>query len=196
MILTHTELLKLIENGVIRNIKSLDQVNGSSVDIRLSNQFLVEEKIERGYARRFVDLRSRDSITTELVQLYFSDDPEVDEDQDYRNFHYDLEPNEFILGSTIETFFLPNNISAQFHLKSSMARAGLGHSLAGHCNPGWNDSTLTLELKNETRYHTLRLKPGMLIGQMVFYKHDEVDLEASYKIRGSFNNAKTVQSND
>ena len=184
MILTHPQLLKLIEEGMIKNIGSLDQVNASSVDVRLGPDFLVEERFSPVYP--IVDLASREPLGMSSVKLEGSDI------QAPENFV--LDPGQFVLGATLERFTLPDNVSAQFHLTSSMARSGLGHSLAGHCNPGWNNSTLTLELKNETQFHSLLLTPGMVIGQMVFHIHDTVSKEASYSSRGKYNKDDNVRS--
>ena len=84
-------------------------------------------------------------------------------------------------------FNLPDDISAQFVLKSSRAREGLNHLLAGWCDPGWNNSKLTLELKNERRYHGLHLYPNLKIGQMVFHRMSNVPA-LSYAVTGNYNN--------
>ena len=49
---------------------------------------------------------------------------------------------------------------------------------------------LTLELHNVLSYHTLRLRPGMKIGQMVFFKGSAVPEYASYAVRGAYNGDK------
>ncbi len=41
-----------------------------------------------------------------------------------------LEPGEFCLAETVELFKIPDDISAQFALKSSRAREGYNHCLA------------------------------------------------------------------
>lgn len=82
---------------------------------------------------------------------------------------YWLAPGEFALAETREIFNLPDHIAGQFVLKSSRAREGLEHLMAGYCDPGWHGSRLTLELQNSRRFHNLPLWPGMKIGQMVFH---------------------------
>lgn len=80
-----------------------------------------------------------------------------------------LRPGHFVLAATEEIFHLPNDIAANFLLKSTTARLGYGHHLAGLADPGWCGSRLTLELFNPTRTPLL-LRTGMKIGQMVFHK--------------------------
>lgn len=82
---------------------------------------------------------------------------------------YYLAPGEFVLAETLEQFKMPEDISALFCLKSTRAREGYEHSHAGFAECGWHGSRLTLELKNNRRYHSLPLYPDLLIGQMLFF---------------------------
>ena len=100
---------------------------------------------------------------------------------------YLLLPGEFCLAETVEQFDLPNDVSAQFVLKSSRAREGFNHLLAGWCDPGWHGSKLTLELKNERRHHALELYPNLKIGQMVFHLMSAIPTQ-SYAVTGHYNN--------
>ena len=104
---------------------------------------------------------------------------------------YYLAPGEFVLGETREIFNLPDFVAAQFVLKSSRAREGIEHLLAGYCDPGWHGSRLTLELHNSRRYHNVALWPGMKCGQMVFH-HIAGKPERSYAVTGRYNNDLTV----
>ena len=105
-----------------------------------------------------------------------------------------LQSGEFCLAETLELFNLPDDISCQFVLKSSRARSGLNHLLAGWCDPGWHGSRLTLELKNERVHHALPLFPGLKIGQMVFHVMSNVPLK-SYAETGHYNNHLRVMPN-
>lgn len=101
--------------------------------------------------------------------------------------YYDLAPGQFCLGATQEVFNLPNDLVAEVKLRSSVARAGLNHSLAGWADPGFNGSVLTLELFNNLKYHWLRLRPGMKIAQVIFMRGEAVPDYASYSTRGRYN---------
>jgi dCTP deaminase len=81
-----------------------------------------------------------------------------------------LQPNDFVLLHTVERFKLPPTTAAQFALKSSRAREGFEHSMAGFCDPSW-EGTLTMEIVNVSK-HDLVIMKGMRIGQMVFFKMD------------------------
>lgn len=62
-----------------------------------------------------------------------------------------------------------------------------------NCDPGWFGSVLTLELSNSLRYHSLRLRPGMKIGQMIFLRGAPVPDFASYAVRGKYNRDSQAQ---
>lgn len=94
-------------------------------------------------------------------------------------------PGEFLLAETEEQFNLPPTIAAQFVLKSSRAREGYENALAGWADPGWNNSRLTLELKNLRQHHPLPIYPGLRIGQMVFFKMQQPAID--YSRTGRYN---------
>lgn len=173
-LLTHDELIVLVEEGVIQNCDP-SQVNAASIDITLGNVVWSEGR------SRFNDLIDLAKKETPLMLSW-----------DISDSSFDLSPGEFILASSREVFHLPNNIAAEYKLNSSLARAGLDHLNAGWADPGWHDSVLTLELKNVLQRHTLRLRPGMKIGQMVFFRGETVPDHASYAVRGSYNGDKTA----
>ena len=148
-------------------------LNPASYDLQLGPNLMVEV---------------RDQF--ELMRVDISDRTEDDP--------YLLLPGEICLAETIEQFNLPDKfgaISAQFVLKSSRARDFYGHMLAGWCDPGWNGSRLTLELKNERKHHPLPLYPGMKIGQMVFFRMSRDPVVVSYAKVGHYNNHETVMPN-
>jgi dCTP deaminase len=78
-------------------------------------------------------------------------------------------------------------------LKSSRAREGLEHLMAGYCDPGWHGSVLTLELHNSRQLWPQLLWPGMKIGQMVFHRMSDLPLR-SYAQTGRYNGHATVHA--
>lgn len=84
---------------------------------------------------------------------------------------YLLGPGEFILGTTVEKIFIPDNIAGRFEGKSSLGRIGLAtHVTAGFIDPGFRGN-ITLEIKNENSV-AIRLYPKQSIGQICFYEVD------------------------
>lgn len=104
---------------------------------------------------------------------------------------YLLKPGQFILAETLEKFYMPDFLAAQFMLKSSRAREGLEHLMAGYCDPGWHGSRLTMELHNSRQLHHVPIWPGMRIGQIVFHRMSKTP-EKSYRITGRYNNDAKV----
>lgn len=106
---------------------------------------------------------------------------------------YLLAPGEFVLAQTSEMFNIPENVCAQFILKSSRAREGIEHLLAGFADAGFNNSVLTLELQNARRLHSVAIWPGMKIGQLVFMEMSALP-EVSYAVKGHYNSDRTVMA--
>lgn len=175
-IMSYLELGELVDNGTIEG-SSRDAINSASIDIHLGSIILVEN-ISKVTDLKYLDKKAQ--LNVERVELGESGE-------------YCLAPGEFVLAQSREKFNLPNNISAEYKLKSSMARLGLEHLNAGWCDAGWNGSVLTLELKNMTRGHRIVIKAGDRIGQMVFYKHQPVPADKSYAVRGSYNGDTEVK---
>jgi dCTP deaminase len=97
---------------------------------------------------------------------------------------YLLKPGEFVLGHTVETVKIPDHLECQFQLKSSRAREGLQHLLAGYIDPGFQGE-ITLELKNVKRFKNILLMPRMRIGQLRFGILDKVPLRP-YHMTGRY----------
>lgn len=173
-LLSYSRLLTLLDQGILVGSDS-SLVNSASIDIRLGNKIKVEVA---PYKQPKVSLHSKN--------------PLVMTDFDLEESSYILQPGEFILASSLEIFNLPLWLSAEYKLKSSMARIGLEHLNAGWCDAGWHGSVLTLELKNLTRHHAIELRAGDKIGQVVFYEHEPVPHLKSYAARGRYNGDKEV----
>lgn len=165
--------MALAARGVIQNVDP-DYVNAASIDITLGPKVLREKVLT---TPRILNLSKRDPLPT--TEMDCTDG-------------IILRPGDFILAQSEQVFNLPPDISAEYKLKSSMARIGLNHCLAGWCDAGWNGSVLTLELMNVTKNHHIELKRGDRIGQMIFFHHRKVPDDRSYAARGRYNNDKEV----
>lgn len=166
MILCDWEIRALCEGGMVEPFDP-SLVNPASLDVRLGDHLMVE--VEH---------------SPELQLLSIAHLSEANP--------YWLAPGEFVLAETVETFHLPARVAAQFMLKSSRARSGLEHLMAGYCDPGWHGSRLTLELHNSRKLHNVPIWPGMKIGQMVFHQMSATPLR-DYSQTGRYNNDQRVQ---
>ena len=174
MLLSHNQIKALVNRGVVEHAKE-EAINAASLDVHLGPLILVEPVLGT-----VLDYAARDKPNWHTVDIRYG--------------AYILKPGEFILAQTVEVFNLPNNISAEYKLKSSMARIGLEHMNAGWCDAGWHGSVLTLEFKNMSRVNSIRLRPGDAVGQLVFFQHEPVEDSASYATRGRYNQDKTVST--
>jgi len=170
-LLTYNSLIRLVKDGVLENSHT-NHVNAASIDLHLGSSLLVEKDNANGIG--YVDLSKKEAP---LMQRAWPD----------FGGNWWLEPGEFALAETKEVFHLPDNIACEFKLKSSLARAGLNHVLAGWADPGFHNATLTLELINCLNHNALGLRPGMKIGQMVFWEGEQVPSEESYAVKGRYN---------
>src|SRR3972149_2808818 len=151
MVLSDRDIKKAIEEGRIL-IEPLDEtcIQPASVDVHLGHRFLVF----RNSRRPFIDVRLDTDDLTEEVEIN-GETPFI------------LHPGEFVLGGTLETISLPDDLVGRLEGKSSLGRLGLLiHSTAGYIDPGWK-GRLTLELSNVANL-PITLYYGMKIGQISF----------------------------
>lgn len=144
-------------------------INPASLDVRLGDNLMIESMYQEDLLRMDISNRTEDAP-------------------------YLLMPGHFCLAETLEIFNIPDDISCQFVLKSSRARDGVNHLLAGWIDPGYHGSRLTLELKNERRHCPIKLWPGLKIGQLVFHVMNNTP-QHSYAETGHYNNHLTVMPN-
>lgn len=151
MLLSDHDLLRLLSYGRIHvGGWSEDSLQPASIDVRLDNAFRYFVHTEHTH----IDPSIEQADLTKLVEMDCGKP-------------YVLHPGEFVLGSTIELFELPNNLAMRLEGKSSLGRLGLlVHTTAGFIDPGFR-GTLTLELSNVAPLPIL-LWPGMKIGQVCF----------------------------
>lgn len=87
----------------------------------------------------------------------------------YDEGYYPLQPGEFVLGSSVETFTFPPDLAGEITGRSSIGRIGLQvHATAGYFDPGFS-GTATMEICNISPV-TIKLYPGLIIAQMKFFK--------------------------
>jgi|TARA_B110000263_G_C15182921_1_gene452441 dCTP deaminase len=127
-------------------------IQPASVDLHLDNRLLVFRNTRQPY----IDIHKEMQDLTEIEEIQ-GDIPFI------------LHPGEFVLGSTLESVSLPDDIVARLEGKSSLGRLGLLiHSTAGYVDPGWQGH-LTLELSNVATL-PITLYFGMKIGQISFLR--------------------------
>jgi dCTP deaminase len=127
-------------------------IQPSSVDVRLDKFF----RLFDNHKYQVIDPALDQADLTRLV--------EVDSQEGFV-----LHPGEFVLGSTLETVSLPDDLAARVEGKSSLGRLGLlTHATAGFVDPGFTGH-VTLELSNVATL-PIMLWPGMKIGQLAFFR--------------------------
>ncbi|AXB46390.1 dCTP deaminase [Amycolatopsis albispora] len=152
MLLSDRDLRKGVESGRL-GVDPFDpsMLQPSSIDVRLDRFFRVFNNTKYTH----IDPRLQQDELTSMVEKD-GDEPFV------------LHPGEFVLGSTFESFKLPDDLAGRLEGKSSLGRLGLlTHSTAGFIDPGFSGH-ITLELSNVANL-PITLWPGMKIGQMCLF---------------------------
>ncbi|TQJ49077.1 dCTP deaminase [Phycicoccus sp. SLBN-51] len=127
-------------------------IQPSSIDVRLDKFF----RLFDNHKYPVIDPSQDQPDLTRLVEVDPSDG-------------FVLHPGEFVLGSTLETVSLPDDLAARVEGKSSLGRLGLmTHATAGFVDPGFSGH-VTLELSNVATLPII-LWPGMKVGQLCFFR--------------------------
>jgi len=156
------QIRELCRNSGLVETFDPEMVNPASIDVTLGDTVLVEGRI-----------CGPESERTRWIP--------VDISQGFM-----LTPGQFILAHTAEFVRVPNWIEAIVQLKSSRAREGLEHLLAGYIDPGFNGQ-VTLELLNVNQRHSIELMAGMRVAQLRFNSLDTPPLR-SYASTGRYMN--------
>ncbi len=165
-ILCDHEIFNLAKRGLVTPFHQ-ELVNPASLDVRLGENLLVE-------------MPQSPALLPYSIAGHSQENP------------FMLQPHEFILSETMEEFKLPDCVAGQLALKSSRAREGIEHLLAGYIDPGY-EGRLTLELQNARAMHPVALWPGMRIAQIVFHKMSMLPGK-SYALTGRYQNDTAVQA--
>lgn len=131
----------------------LQHVHASSMDLRLGRFFKVYDHASQA----MLDPRDPESLKncTKLIEITEPEKPFI------------VQPHEFVLGVTMETIKLPDDLVARVEGRSSLGRLGIiVHSTAGYVDPGF-EGTITLEITNINRM-PVALYPGMRVCQLAF----------------------------
>lgn len=153
-ILSDKTIKEYLEEGkiVIDPLKDEQQIQPSSVDMRLGDEFKVFKVIRKPY----IDPKDEEDIAEYMES---STVPESEA--------FIIHPNEFALATTQEYVKVPDDLVARVEGRSSMGRLGVTmHVTAGYVDPGF-EGRITLEISNIGAM-PVALYPGQRVCQLVF----------------------------
>lgn len=170
-VLVDTNIKTLIEQNELKIIpmmymkyehmsKQQTQIGTTSLDIRLGTSFQIFYPDQYG----IIDFTQETSsvnynISSKRINLDFLES-------------ITITPGQFLLGHSMEYVKLPDYISGNLEGRSSFARLGIEiHMTAGYIDPGF-EGVITFEIYNAGPT-TVKLYPGMRIGQIRFEKNEE-----------------------
>ena len=153
-ILSDKDIIKYLEEGKIEIDPILDekQIQPSSVDMRLGDEFKVFKVIRKAY----IDPKDEDDISSYMEEITVP-----------QGEAFIIHPNEFALATTAEYVKIPDDLVARVEGRSSMGRLGVTmHVTAGFIDPGF-EGNITLEISNIGAM-PVALYPGQRVCQIVF----------------------------
>lgn len=153
-ILSDKTIKEYLEEGkiVIDPLKDEQQIQPSSIDMRLGDEFKVFKVIRKPY----IDPKDEEDIAEYMES---STVPEGEA--------FIIHPNEFALATTQEYVKVPDDLVARVEGRSSMGRLGVTmHVTAGYVDPGF-EGRITLEISNIGAM-PVALYPGQRVCQLVF----------------------------
>lgn len=155
MILADKDIKKLLQAKKVSFSPDLDldtQLGSCSVDLRLGNSFRVFKHSRYPYIDPTDKKLATDMMEEQVVK---------------KGEPFILQPGDFVLATTIESFNLPDDLLARLEGRSSLGRLGIVvHSTASIFEPGW-DGVVVMELGNMGRM-PVALYPGMRICSLTF----------------------------
>ncbi len=155
MVLSDRDIKKALKSGRIKITPKPDlqtSLGSCSIDLRLGKRFRIFE-----HSRfPFIDPINAKFASNMMKEVTVKNgEPFI------------LQPGDFVLATTIESFTLPNNLLARLEGRSSLGRLGIVvHSTASIFDPGW-DGVVVMELGNLGRM-PVALYPGMRICALTF----------------------------
>ena len=152
MYLSDVTIQKYLDDGTISIEPSVKQadIRPAGIRLHLANKILVPKP-------GLVDLSNPSELEYETIDITTSG--------------YVLEPNAFILGSTIEKIKMARNLVAFVDGRSTIARLGMTIHVTSSAIDGnyTNPGTVTLEIKN-LGVHSIHLHEYDALGQFMFAK--------------------------
>lgn len=161
-ILTRPEILNAIQSGELRFTPALDQfqIQPHAIDLRLGYKFL----IPRNWT---VDEKGRRAIKVAIDDVDAHRE-QFDEVQLQPGQYFELLPNEFVIGTSLERIELNvMNLMAVLFPRTSTNRRGIDLSLSGIIDTGYKGH-LIFPMKNEAGDQVIRVYPGERVCQVIF----------------------------
>ncbi len=133
-------------------------IAGISVDLRLDHRF----RVFSNNSVTHLDLSGDRNQLERDIDRTMSKEIALDDNESFF-----IHPGELVLGATLESVTIPDDLVGWLDGRSSLARLGLMvHVTAGRIDPGWQGQVV-LEFYNNGKL-PLALKPGMVICALSF----------------------------
>jgi len=162
MILSRQDILAQIASGGIRFSPEIDQfqLQPHAIDLRLGYKFLIPRNWtfdEKGRRAIKVSIDDADAHPEQFDEVVLKPGQ-----------FFDLLPNEFVIGTSLERIELnAPNLMAILFPRTSTNRRGIDLSLSGIIDVGYKGN-LIFPMKNEAGNQVIRVYPGERVCQVIF----------------------------
>ncbi len=162
MILSRQDILSQIASGGIRFSPEIDrfQLQPHAIDLRLGYKFLIPRNWtfdEKGRRAIKVSIDDADAHPEQFDEVILKPGQ-----------YFDLLPNEFVIGTSLERIELnAPNLMAILFPRTSTNRRAIDLSLSGIIDVGYKGN-LIFPMKNEAGNQVIRVYPGERVCQVIF----------------------------
>lgn len=166
------------KEGIVKDFDPI-LIRPNSLDFRLGHLIKVEECPINRHAIAYAVECQQEAIANGLKEphpLYVKVQRKIKETSIFRTIDishtteqnpFPVSPKSFLLAATFERLNVSPVMTVDIVLRSTSARKGLNHSLAGLCDSGYQGNP-TLELSNLLTWHPVEIWYGMPLGQFLF----------------------------
>ncbi|NIH41195.1 MAG: dCTP deaminase [Buchnera aphidicola (Periphyllus aceris)] len=152
------EKLIIKKKIIIDPLPKIEEINGLTLDIHLSNKFRIFEDDKH----TVIDLQKYSEDIKSKLKKCISNEIIINDNESFI-----LKPKDFVLSMTAERISISDNLVGWLDGRSSLARLGLMIHMTSHrIDPGWNGN-IVLEIFNAGKY-ILSLNPGIAIAALSF----------------------------
>lgn len=175
-----------------------DQLATSSYDVTLGDWFFTEQRQSFEIYNIWNKNHTDKVWGTEAKQAGYARDILKDKDFEFIGINQDekiilLAPGETILGHTQEFIGGKNHITTMMKARSSM-----GRNFIEVCKcAGWGDvgytNRWTMEITNNSRFHSIPLVVGRRIAQIIFFETGEIE-KSDYTKTGKYQSSPDIET--
>lgn len=166
MILNDSSIASLAEQGMVADFDP-KLVNPTSLDLEIGCTLKIMRPVQRDFTAPTITFDKQGNVYIKEQRITEIEWKTLDISDHTKGDPVYVPPDMRFLACSKRVINMPKTVAALSRLKSSRGREFWEHMDAGWVDPGWNGSTLTMELINHSSGN-LPIYPGMPMVQLIF----------------------------